>query len=57
MASFMNHEAFYKITYGLYVVSSKHGSQSNGYIADTVFQVTAKPARFAIACNKDNLCL
>jgi flavin reductase (DIM6/NTAB) family NADH-FMN oxidoreductase RutF/rubredoxin len=50
----MNHEAFYRITYGLYVVSSTHGSQSNGYIANTVFQVTAKPARFAIACNKDN---
>ena len=50
----MNHEAFYKITYGLYVVSSTNGSQSNGYVANTVFQVTAKPARFAIACNKDN---
>jgi flavin reductase (DIM6/NTAB) family NADH-FMN oxidoreductase RutF/rubredoxin len=50
----MNHEAFYGITYGLYVVSSTNGSQSNGYVANTVFQVTAKPARFAIACNKDN---
>jgi flavin reductase (DIM6/NTAB) family NADH-FMN oxidoreductase RutF/rubredoxin len=50
----MNHEAFYKISYGLYVVSSAHGSRSNGYVANTVFQVTAKPARFAIACNKDN---
>ena len=50
----MNHEAFYKITYGLYVVGSTNGTQSNGYIANTVFQVTAKPARFAIACNKDN---
>jgi flavin reductase (DIM6/NTAB) family NADH-FMN oxidoreductase RutF/rubredoxin len=50
----MNHEAFYKISYGLYVVSSTHGNQSNGYVANTVFQVTAKPARFAIACNKDN---
>jgi flavin reductase (DIM6/NTAB) family NADH-FMN oxidoreductase RutF/rubredoxin len=50
----MNHEAFYRITYGLYVVSSTNGSESNGYIANTAFQVTAKPARFAIACNKDN---
>lgn len=50
----MNHEAFYKITYGLYVVSSTDGSRSNGYVANTVFQVTAKPARFAVACNKDN---
>ena len=50
----MNHEAFYKITYGLYVVSSTNGSQSNGHVANTAFQVTAKPARFAVACNKDN---
>ena len=50
----MNHEAFYKITYGLYVVSSTNGRQGNGYVANAVFQVTAKPARFAIACNKDN---
>jgi flavin reductase (DIM6/NTAB) family NADH-FMN oxidoreductase RutF/rubredoxin len=50
----MNYEALYKISYGLYVVSSRNGDQTNGYIANTVFQVTAKPARFAIACNKDN---
>ena len=50
----MNHEAFYKITYGLYVVSSTNGRQGNGYVANAVFQVTAQPARFAIACNKDN---
>jgi flavin reductase (DIM6/NTAB) family NADH-FMN oxidoreductase RutF/rubredoxin len=50
----MNHEAFYTISYGLYVVSSSHSSQHNGYVANTVFQVTSKPARFAIACNKDN---
>jgi rubredoxin len=30
----MNHEAFYKITYGLYVISSANGSQENGYVYD-----------------------
>jgi flavin reductase (DIM6/NTAB) family NADH-FMN oxidoreductase RutF/rubredoxin len=50
----MHNDVFHRITYGLYVVSSANGSQSNGYVANTVFQVTAKPARFAIACNKDN---
>jgi flavin reductase (DIM6/NTAB) family NADH-FMN oxidoreductase RutF/rubredoxin len=50
----INHEAFYKITYGLYVVSSANGSERSGYVANTVFQVTSQPARFAIACNKDN---
>jgi len=50
----MNRETFYKITYGLYVVSSADGGQSGGYIGNTVFQVTAQPPRFAVACNKDN---
>lgn len=50
----MNCDAFYKVSYGLYVVSSFNGTQRNGYVANTVFQVTSKPARFAIACNKDN---
>ncbi len=50
----MNHDAFFRITYGLYVVSSTHGGLKNGYIANAVFQVTAKPPRFAIACNREN---
>ena len=50
----MNIEAFYKISYGLYVVGSKSGDKINGYISNTVFQVTAEPAQFAISCSKDN---
>lgn len=50
----MNIEAYFKITYGLYVVSSVLDDKLNGYISNTVFQVTAEPARFAIACSKNN---
>jgi flavin reductase (DIM6/NTAB) family NADH-FMN oxidoreductase RutF len=50
----MNIEAYYKITYGLYVVSSVMNKKLNGYVSNTVFQVTAEPARFAIACSKNN---
>jgi flavin reductase (DIM6/NTAB) family NADH-FMN oxidoreductase RutF/rubredoxin len=50
----MNLEAYFKITYGLFVVSSAWKDKLNGYISNTVFQVTAEPARFAIACNKNN---
>ncbi len=50
----MSHEAFYRITYGLYVVGSGDGDRMNGFVSNTVFQVTASPARFAVACNKDN---
>ena len=50
----MNIETFFKITYGLYVVSSKSGKKMNGYVSNTVVQVTAEPAQLAIVCSKDN---
>ncbi len=43
-----------KISYGLYIVSSGDKVNANAYIANTVFQITAEPAKFAISCNKDN---
>jgi flavin reductase (DIM6/NTAB) family NADH-FMN oxidoreductase RutF len=50
----INLEAYFKITYGLFVVSTAHENKLNGYVSNTVFQVTADPARFAIACSKNN---
>jgi len=50
----MNIEAFFTLTYGLYIVSSGVEKKLNGYISNTVFQVTAEPPRLAISCNKDN---
>lgn len=51
----MNKEAFFKITYGLYIVSSKDGNNYDGHISNTVFQVTSDPPRFVVASHKDNL--
>lgn len=50
----MNIEAFFKITYGLYIISSEYDGVKNGYVANTAFQVTAEPPQIAISCNKDN---
>lgn len=51
----MNHtDAFFKLTYGLYLVSCQSGDERNAYIANTVFQVTSSPARLAISCHKEN---
>lgn len=50
----IDHEALFKISYGLYIVSSGDKENGNGFISNTVFQVTSKPAKFAIGCNKDN---
>ncbi len=47
-------EALYKVSYGLYVVSSGTEKKANGLIANAVFQVTANPPQFAVCCNKDN---
>jgi flavin reductase (DIM6/NTAB) family NADH-FMN oxidoreductase RutF len=50
----MNTETLFKISYGLYVVSSAAGGKRSGYISNTVFQVTAEPPQFAVVCSKDN---
>jgi flavin reductase (DIM6/NTAB) family NADH-FMN oxidoreductase RutF/rubredoxin len=51
----MNKSAFYKMSYGLYVVSSLNGDRGNGQIANTVFQVTSEPPTLGISINKQNL--
>ncbi|HWS01635.1 MAG TPA: flavin reductase [Prolixibacteraceae bacterium] len=50
----INIDTFYKVSYGLYLVSAKYQDIKAGYIANTVFQVTARPPKFGISCNKDN---
>ncbi len=47
-------DAFKKMSYGLYIVSSGNQENGNGYISNSVFQVTAKPAQIAACCHKDN---
>ncbi len=50
----MNIEAFFKISYGLFIITSEHEQVKNAYVANTAFQVTANPPQIAISCNKDN---
>lgn len=50
----INLEALFKITYGLYIVCSGDQNQGNGFISNTVFQVTAEPPQFAACCHKNN---
>jgi len=50
----IDYEALYKISYGLYVVCSGSKERGNGYISNTVFQVTSDPPHFATCCNKEN---
>ncbi|MBN2485443.1 MAG: flavin reductase [Bacteroidales bacterium] len=50
----IDYEALFKISYGLYIVSSGNKEKPGGYISNTVFQVTAEPPKFATCCNKNN---
>ncbi|GAB6172804.1 flavin reductase [Paradesulfitobacterium aromaticivorans] len=51
----MNSKVLYKLSYGLYVISSINGTQSNGQIANTVFQISSEPLTIAVSINKKNL--
>jgi len=51
----MTSSPFHKLTYGLYLITSRKGQKLNGYIANTAFQVTSDPPQIAISCHKDNL--
>ncbi len=46
--------AFFTLSYGLYIVTSGTHDSANGFIANSVFQVTAEPPRIAVSCNKNN---
>jgi flavin reductase (DIM6/NTAB) family NADH-FMN oxidoreductase RutF/rubredoxin len=44
----------YKISYGVYVVTSGKEGRCNGQIANTVVQVSSQPATVAVSINKQN---
>ena len=50
----MNNKAFFKLSYGSYVVSSSCDGKDSACIANTFVQVTSEPARVCITLNKNN---
>ena len=50
----MDKKALYKLTYGLFILTSKQGEKENGCIINTAAQVTSEPNRITIAVNKSN---
>jgi flavin reductase (DIM6/NTAB) family NADH-FMN oxidoreductase RutF/rubredoxin len=50
----VNYEALFKVTYGLYIVCSGDEKLGNGFISNTVFQVSSDPVKFAVCCSKNN---
>ncbi len=50
----MDKKAFFNLSCGLYILSSKDGGRGVGCIVNTVTQVTSSPAKLMVAVNKDN---
>ena len=46
--------SFFKIGYGLYVVTTNDGKRDNGMICNTVVQVTGEPPKLSVTINKAN---
>ncbi len=46
--------AFFKLGYGLYVVTSQDNGRDNGLVVNTVVQVTNTPNRIAVTINKES---
>jgi|SRR3989339_1971958 len=51
----MNSNTLFKISYGVYVITSKKENKINGMIATTITQITSEPARISVVINKQNL--
>ena len=50
----MNKTAFFKLSYGMYLVCSGNDVKKNGQIANSVFQIANDPPLIAASINKDN---
>lgn len=50
----MKYKAFHKMSYGLYIITTRLNEENAGYIGNTVFQVTSNPSQIAISCHKKN---
>ena len=53
----MDPKAFFKLNYGVYIVSSSADGKDGGCVINTMAQVTSSPARLSIALNKNNYTL
>jgi flavin reductase (DIM6/NTAB) family NADH-FMN oxidoreductase RutF len=54
MQNHVDPAAFFKLSYGLFVLTAREGDKDNGCIVNTVQQVTEKPNRVLVAVNKAN---
>ena len=51
----MDSQAFFKISYGLFLISAHEEGRDHACIANTVMQLTDSPRRICVVRNKSNL--
>ena len=51
----MDLKALHKISYGLYIITSRKENRHNGQVANTVFQISTDTLTIAISLNKNTL--
>jgi len=51
----MDKQAFFKLSYGVYIITSAVDGKYSGQIANTVFQVASEPPTLAVCINRQNL--
>lgn len=50
----MEKQAVFKLSYGLYVISSSYDGEDSACIANTLAQVTSEPMQLSVTVNKNN---
>lgn len=48
-------KAFYRLSYGLYIITSEHDGAKAGCVCNTFQQVTSEPLQVSVALNKGNV--
>ena len=54
MGIYMNNKAMYKLSYGLYIVTTRDAEKANGCIVNTAIQAASSPNQLCICINKGN---
>ena len=50
----MNNKIFRNMSYGVYIVGTMDGTRPTGCVANSIMQITSKPATIALSINHDN---
>jgi flavin reductase (DIM6/NTAB) family NADH-FMN oxidoreductase RutF len=54
MENLIDNATMFKLSYGLFILTTKDGNKDNGCVINTAVQLTERPLRISIAVNKAN---